>query len=55
MELVNSWVILEILEFIAYAGEMIFQMGSGPTSLQTFRATHIAYTLQPSGLCNAYQ
>lgn len=26
MELINSWVILEIPEFMAYAGEIIFQM-----------------------------
>lgn len=42
MELINSWVILEILEFMAYAGEIIFQIISGPTFLQTFRATHAA-------------
>lgn len=40
---------------MAYAGEIIFQMISGPTSLQAFRATHIAHTPPPSGLRNAYR
>lgn len=42
MELINGWVTLKILQLTAYAGEIIFQMLSGPTPLQRLRATHIA-------------
>lgn len=50
-----SWVILEIPEFMACVGEIIFHTISGPASLQTFRATQIAHIPLPAKLPNTNQ
>lgn len=47
-----SWVILEIPEFMACTGEIIFHKISGLASLQTFGATHIAHIPLPAQLPN---